>query len=407
MSTITHIDAIEILDSRANPTLQVTVACKNHTATASVPSGASVGSKEAFELRDGDKKRYFGKGVLKAKENVKGPIFHLLKSKDVLDQSHIDQLLIEEDGTPNKSKLGANAILGVSLACAKLKAKIENKPLYRSICTQKHYLLPCPMMNIINGGAHADNAIDFQEFMIRPVGAKTFSQAIQMGVEVFHTLKNLLKKKSYVTAVGDEGGFAPRLRSNEEALDLICLAIEQTPYSLGKEITLALDCAASEFYDKKTHRYLDKDSEAHIDYLEKLSRNYPIDSIEDGLDENDWEGWQLLTKRLSKLQIVGDDIFVTNPQLLQEGIDQNVANAVLIKPNQIGTLTQTLQAIDLAHQNQYKTIISHRSGETEDTFIADLAVAKNCLQIKTGSLCRTDRTCKYNRLLTIEHNLKS
>jgi enolase len=421
MSNIVSIEAIEILDSRGNPTLEVMMEVEGGIYTkAQVPSGASTGEHEACELRDNDKGRYFGKGVLKAKENVNTQLNKLLKGQDVLDQTHIDKMMIEADGTKNKTHFGANAILGISLASARAKAIIEKKPLYASICHQDQYILPTPMMNIINGGAHADNSIDFQEFMIRPKGAKSFSQALRMGSEIFHTLKKVLKEKKQVTAVGDEGGFAPNLGSIEEALELMCTAIEQAGYVLQKEVTLALDCAASEFYDKKEKKYIEKKKKqqgqsfiqrtAHEQskYLQSLIEKFPIDTIEDGLDENDWEGWVFLTKLLgNKVQLIGDDIFVTNLSFLQKGIDQKVANSILIKLNQIGTLTETLQAIDLAHANHYTTVISHRSGETSDTFIADLAVAKNCGQIKTGSLCRTDRVAKYNRLLEIEHELKS
>lgn len=420
MARIASLDALEILDSRGNPTLEVFVTTdKGTVAKAAVPSGASTGENEAVELRDGDKKRYFGKGVKKAAANVKGPIARLLIGKDIFEQTLIDSLMIEADGTESKSRLGANATLGVSLAVAKAAAMTENLPFFKYIGSSAH-LLPCPMMNILNGGAHADNPLDFQEFMIRPIGAPSFREALRWGAEIFHTLKALLKKRGHVISVGDEGGFAPLLRSNEETLDFIMTAIEKAGYKPKKEITLALDCAASGFYDKKKKLYVEKKkqeagktfkkrtSEKQIDYLASLATLYPIDSIEDGLDENDWEGWALLTKTLGKkVQIVGDDIFVTNPYFLEKGIDLGVANAILIKLNQIGTLTETLATIELAKKSGYSSIISHRSGETEDTSIADLAVGTGAGQIKTGSLCRSDRVAKYNRLLEIEAELGS
>ncbi len=405
MPNIQSIHAIEILDSRGNPTIKVCVTTDDgFTGKASVPSGASTGEHEALELRDNDKKRYFGKGVTQAVANVQGPIATLLKGECVLNQAHLDQMLIEADGTPNKGKFGANAILGTSLAIARAAALSKKLPLYRYLGGCDAHILPIPMMNIINGGAHADNNLAFQEFMIRPIGAPSFAEALRWGVETFQTLKKLLQEKGLGTSVGDEGGFAPNLSSNEEALDLIILAIEKAGFKPKKEITIALDLAASEFY--KSHKYIDRSTKEHIDYLASLCSQYPIDSIEDGLDQNDWQGWKLFTEKMNdKIQIVGDDIFVTNPLFLKKAIQEKVGNAILIKLNQIGTLTETLNTIQLAKDNGYKTIISHRSGETEDTFIADLAVATNAGQIKTGSLCRSDRVTKYNRLLEIEHEL--
>jgi enolase len=419
MSRIHSIHALEILDSRGNPTLEVFVKTDDgFEGKAAVPSGASTGEHEAVELRDQDPKRYQGKGVQKAISHVNGPLSKLLIGKPVDAQKEIDALLIEADGTPNKSKYGANALLGISLAAAKAAANSKKIPLYQLIGSPNSTLLPVPMMNIINGGAHADNFLDFQEFMIRPIGAPSFREAIRWGAEVFHWLKALLKKEGHVTSVGDEGGFAPRLQSNEEALDFIIRAIEKAGYRPKADLTIALDCAASEFYDPQTQTYFEKkkkeigkpfatrSASELIDYLEKLSSQYPIDSIEDALDQNDWNGWKELTARLgAKLQLVGDDLFVTNPLFLQKGIDQKVANAILIKVNQIGTLSETLQTIALAHANGYKNVISHRSGETEDTTIADIAVATRSGQIKTGSLSRSDRVAKYNRLLEIEDEL--
>ncbi len=411
MSHIQSLDALEILDSRGCPTLQVILTTTSGIeARACVPSGASTGEHEAVELRDHDPKRFLGKGVLKACSHVKGPLQKLLKGHSVLDQEKIDHAMIELDGTENKSHLGANAILGVSLAAARAAAIHIKKPLFESIAKNKPISLPIPMMNIINGGAHADNSLEFQEFMIRPIGASHFSEALRWGSEVFQHLKKLLKEKNYATSVGDEGGFAPNLKSDEEALDLIMQAIQKAGYRPKEDITIALDCAASEFFDKHSGKYIrkknpsaspSKTSAQQVEYLKRLCQNYPIDSIEDGLDENDWQGWKILTQELSHIQIVGDDLFVTNPKFLQRGIDQKIANAILIKLNQIGTLTETLKAIELAHKNHYKTVISHRSGETEDAFIADLAVATNSGQIKTGSLSRSERVCKYNRLLEI------
>lgn len=420
MTYIRSIRAREIFDSRGNPTVEVELSTdQDEIVTASVPSGASTGEYEALELRDGDLDRFNGKGVLKAVTNV-NRIERILVGEHVCNQERLDRMMIEADGTENKSKLGANAILGVSLAIARAGALATRLPLYRYIGGTPACILPCPMMNIINGGAHADNALDFQEFMIRPVGAPNFKEAIRWGVEIFHTLKSILKKKGHVTAVGDEGGFAPRLNSNEEALDLIIEAIKQAGYQPGSQITLALDCAASEFYDKISHRYIEKKkqlqnqefvertAEEQINYLEQLCNDYPIDSIEDGLAESDWNGWQLLTQRLgNRIQIVGDDIFVTNPEFLRKGIELGVANAILIKLNQIGTLSETLETVRLAQTHGYATIISHRSGETEDSIIADLSVASNAGQIKTGSMSRSDRVAKYNRLLAIEAELGS
>lgn len=419
MSYIRSVKGREILDSRGNPTLEVEITTdQNISVKASVPSGASTGEHEALELRDGDSHHYFGKGVLKAVANVNGPIAQLLLGEHVCDQERLDQLMIQADATENKAHFGANAILGTSLALARAGACTTKLPLYRYIGGAHAHILPCPMMNIINGGAHADNSLDFQEFMIRPVGAPNFREAVRWGAEVFHTLKSLLKKEGHVTAVGDEGGFAPFLKSNEEALNLILMAIEKAGYRPGSQIALALDCAASEFYDKVNQRYVEKKrkqrqeeyaertAEEQVTYLEELCRNYPIDSIEDGLAEWDWNGWQLLTQKLGKrVQLVGDDIFVTNPKFLRKGIEMGVGNSILVKVNQIGTLSETLETIRIAQTNGYATIISHRSGETEDSFIADIAVATNAGQIKTGSLSRSDRVAKYNRLLAIEAGL--
>ncbi len=421
MPSIASIEALEILDSRGNPTLQVTVTTSNGArGTASVPSGASTGENEAVELRDKDKSRYFGKGVKKAVANVMGPLKALLVGKNVFDQIQIDQAMIEADATANKSKFGANAILGISLAAAKAAAKELKMPLYRYIGGLHAHVLPCPLMNILNGGAHADNLLDFQEFMVRPIGAPTFSEAVRWGAEIFHVLKAILREEGNITSVGDEGGFAPQLSSNEAALNLIVRAIEKAGFKPKQQVTIALDCAASEFYDKSENKYLEmkkkkagqpsmsRSAEEQISYLTALCDQFPIDSIEDALDQNDWAGWKLLTERLGKrIQLVGDDIFVTNIKFLKKGIEQKVANAILIKVNQIGTLTETLDAIELAKQNGYATIISHRSGETEDTTIADIAVATNSGQIKTGSLSRSDRIAKYNRLLDIEDKLGS
>ena len=413
---IQDIKAREILDSRGTPTVYAEVVLENGVkGHASVPSGASTGMNEALELRDGDPTRYFGKGVLTAVSNVNEIIAPALTGYNVFEQRAIDMKLIELDGTPNKSHLGANAILAVSLAVAKAAANALNIPLYRYLGGPDAHVLPVPMMNIINGGSHSDSPIAFQEFMIRPVGALTFHDGLRMGTEVFHTLKRVLHDRGLSTAVGDEGGFAPILDSTEQALDLIIEAIHKSGYEPGTDITLALDCASSEFY--KDHKYdykifegessriLDRDGQ--ISYLKSLMEKYPIDSIEDGMAENDWLGWEVLTIETgNRCQLVGDDLFVTNIDYLAKGIKSGVANAILIKLNQIGTLTETLEAISMARRNGYKAIISHRSGETEDTFIADLAVATNSGQIKTGSLSRSERIAKYNRLLQIEDELK-
>lgn len=413
---IKKIKAREILDSRGTPTVEAEVTLEyGCTGVASVPSGASTGENEAIELRDGDPKRYFGKGVLKAVSNVNDIIAPHLIGMNVQEQAAIDRLMIDLDGTPNKSHLGANAILAVSLAVAKAAANGLGMPLYRYLATSDASVLPVPMMNIINGGAHSDAPIAFQEFMIRPVGALSFSEALRMGAEVFHTLKKVLKKRGLSTAVGDEGGFAPELESIEDALNLIMEAIDESGYLPGKDITLALDCASSEYYKEGIYDYAifegskgrRRDRDAQIVYLKRLVEDYPIDSIEDGMSENDWGGWEFLTQILgNKCQLVGDDLFVTNVDYLSRGINAGCANAILIKPNQIGTLTETLAAIEMAQNHGYKAIVSHRSGETVDTTIADLAVATNCGQIKTGSLSRGERIAKYNRLLEIEKQLR-
>lgn len=420
MSNIESIDALEVIDSRGNPTIEVQVfAADGSQGKAIVPSGASTGEHEAVELRDKDPQRYQGKGVSLAVANVIGPLAELLQGESIFAQNKIDQLMIQADGKDNKSRYGANAILGISLAVAKAAACSKKIPLYKYLHSQSHYTMPCPMMNIINGGAHADSLLDFQEFMIRPIGAPSFREALRWGVEIYHTLKSLLKSEGYSTSVGDEGGFAPRFESNEIALDYILRAIKQAGYEPGSQITIAMDCAASEFYDSSSKSYIEKKKQAEgmpftirsteelITYLSELCEKYPIDSIEDPLDQNDWKGWHKLTKILGKkIQIVGDDIFVTNPKFLQRGIDQEAANSILIKLNQIGTLSETLGTMDLAKKNRFKSVISHRSGETEDTTIADLSVAFSTGQIKTGAPCRTDRVAKYNRLLEIEHELK-
>lgn len=412
---IANIHAREILDSRGNPTLEVDVVLNNGVlARAAVPSGASTGENEALELRDGDKKRYGGKGVLKAVENVNSHIAPLLIGLSPFEQRTIDRIMIEADGSETKSHLGANAILGVSLAVARAAAAAKNMPLYRYLGGENAHKLPVPMMNIINGGSHSDAPIAFQEFMIRPVGASSFHEALRMGAEVFHSLKSVLKKRGLSTAVGDEGGFAPALDGVEDALQMILLAIEKAGYRAGKDVTIALDCAASEFYAEGVYDYRRfegekariRTSEEQVEYLEELVSKYPIDSIEDGMSENDWAGWEMLTRRIGdRCQLVGDDLFVTNVKFLRRGIDQKCGNAILIKPNQIGSLSETLDAIDLAKANGFATIISHRSGETEDTTIADIAVATNSGQIKTGSLSRSERIAKYNRLLRIEEQL--
>ncbi len=413
MPIIEDVYAREILDSRGNPTVEVEVLLEDGSfGRADVPSGASTGEKEAVELRDGDKSRYLGKGVLKAVQNVNEIIAEEIIGLEATDQPYIDNLMIKLDGTPNKSKLGANAILGVSVAVAKAAAESVGLPLFQYLGGVNAKTLPVPMMNILNGGKHADNNVDVQEFMISPAGAPNFKEALRMGSEVFHNLKKVLSKRGYNTAVGDEGGFAPDLKSNQEALDLIVEAIETAGYKPGKDIFICLDPAASEFYDKEKKRYILKSEGKEltgaemIDYYEKWIDNYPILSLEDGLDENDWENWKLLTERLGdKVQLVGDDIFVTNTELLAKGIEMGVANSILIKLNQIGTVSETMDAIDMAHKAGYTTVVSHRSGETEDTTIADLVVATNGGQIKTGSASRTDRIAKYNQLLRIEDTL--
>ncbi|MFA5713154.1 MAG: phosphopyruvate hydratase [Bacteroidales bacterium] len=412
---IISVNAREILDSRGNPTIEVDVTLLSGAfGRASVPSGASTGSNEALELRDGCSSRYFGKGVLKAVENVNSVIAPAVVGMNALSQKEIDRTLIELDGTENKSNLGANAMLGVSLAVAKAAAHYLQLPLYRYIGGVNSVTLPIPMFNIINGGSHSDTTIAFQEFMIRPIGAKRFSEGLQMGAEVFHTLKDILSELSYSTGVGDEGGFAPKLKGTEEALDLIIEAIKRANYTPGKDITLALDCAASEFYRNGVYDYTifegkegaKLDSAAQAQYLKELTERYPIDSIEDGMAEDDWDGWKLLTNLIgSKVQIVGDDLFVTNVKFLREGIEKGCANSILIKVNQIGTLTETLETIEVAYRNGYTTVTSHRSGETEDSTIADIAVATNSGQIKSGSLSRSDRLAKYNQLLRIEEEL--
>lgn len=414
MSIIDAIQAREILDSRGNPTIEVEVLLESGAyGCAAVPSGASTGEHEAVELRDGDKKRYGGKGVLKAVENVNETIAGELEGMDAIEQRAIDATMIAIDGTENKSHLGANAILGVSLAVAKASAELLGLPLYRYIGGANAHILPVPMMNILNGGSHADNNVDFQEFMVMPAGASCFSEALRMGVETFHALKSVLKAKGYNTAVGDEGGFAPNLKSNEEPVELILAAIEKAGYKAGKDIFIALDPAASEFYadGKYTFKKSDgsvKTSNEMADYWLDWANKYPIILLEDGLAEDDWEGWAYLTKKnAGKIQLVGDDLFVTNVKRLKKGIDSNVANSILIKLNQIGTLTETLDTIEMAKTAGYTPVVSHRSGETKDTTLADLVVATNAGQIKTGSASRTERICKYNRLLKIEQELGS
>ncbi|MCH4874104.1 MULTISPECIES: phosphopyruvate hydratase [Pseudomonas] len=415
MAKIVDIKGREVLDSRGNPTVEADVLLDNGIiGSACAPSGASTGSREALELRDGDKSRYLGKGVLKAVANINGPIRDLLLGKDPVDQKALDHAMIALDGTENKGSLGANAILAVSLAAAKAAAQDQDLPLYAHIAnlngTPGVYSMPVPMMNIINGGEHADNNVDIQEFMVQPVGAKTFSDALRMGTEIFHHLKAVLKARGLNTAVGDEGGFAPDLASNEEALKVISEAIANAGYTLGTDVTLALDCAASEFYEDGKYNLSGEgqvfDSEGFAEYLKGLTQRYPIISIEDGLDESDWDGWKILTDKIGeKVQLVGDDLFVTNTKILKEGIDKKIANSILIKFNQIGTLTETLEAIQMAKAAGYTAVISHRSGETEDSTIADLAVGTSAGQIKTGSLCRSDRVSKYNQLLRIEEQL--
>ncbi len=416
MSIIYDIHAREIIDSRGNPTIEVEVELDSGVVgSAAVPSGASTGENEALELRDDDPKRFGGKGVLKAVDNVNEKIFPELEGMNVLDQVGLDQTMLELDGTATKSNLGANAILGVSLACAHAAANYLEMPLFRYIGGVNGKVLPVPMMNIINGGSHSDAPIAFQEFMIRPIGAPSFSEGLRMGAEVFHSLKSILKAKGLSTAVGDEGGFAPNFSGGtEEALDSILAAVKKAGYKAGSDITIALDCAASEFFEKGVYNYAKFEGETgkkrnaaeQADYLADLITKYPIDSIEDGMDENDWDGWKVLTDKIgSKCQIVGDDLFVTNVDYLKKGIDMGAANSILIKVNQIGTLTETLDAIEMAHKAGYTAVVSHRSGETEDTTIADIAVAVNAGQIKTGSMSRTDRICKYNQLLRIEEML--
>ena len=412
--TIANVHAREILDSRGNPTVEVDVELEYGVlGRAAVPSGASTGEHEAVELRDADAMRYLGKGVRKAVENVNTIIADALKGADPFAQEAIDQTMLTLDGTPNKGNLGANAILGVSLAVAKAAAAEAGLPLYRYIGGANAKELPLPMMNVLNGGSHADNNVDLQEFMIMPVGANTFGEALRMGTEIFHNLKAVLQDRNYNTAVGDEGGFAPDLRSNEEALQVLIEGIERAKYIPGDEVLLALDPASSEFYEDSVYRLEaeakpDKSSEEMVDFYAKLAEKYPIISIEDGMAEDDWEGWQLLTQAIGeKVQLVGDDLFVTNTNRLQQGIDRDIGNSILIKVNQIGTLTETLDAIELAKRFNYTAVVSHRSGETEDTTIADIVVGVNAGQIKTGSLCRTDRICKYNQLLRIEEQLGS
>ncbi len=414
MTNIGEIVARQVLDSRGNPTVEAEVRLVSGTVgRAIVPSGASTGEHEAVELRDGDKKRYLGKGVLKAIENVNSEIAGALANFNAADQVALDRKMIELDGTKNKGRLGANAILAVSMAAARAAANEYGLPLYRYLGGAAANTLPVPMMNILNGGAHADNNVDFQEFMVMPVGAPSFSEALRWGVEVFHTLKGVLKKRGYNTAVGDEGGFAPSVKSNVEAIEVVLEAIQQAGYKPGDQISIALDPAASELYKdgkyvfKKSDKSA-KSSEEMVRYWAKWAKDYPIVSIEDGLAEDDWDGWAMLTKELGgKIQLVGDDLFVTNVERLQMGIDKGIANSILIKVNQIGTVSETLDAIDLARRNAYTSVISHRSGESEDTFIADLAVATGAGQIKTGSASRTDRVAKYNQLLRIEEALRN
>ena len=411
MSTIIDIHAREILDSRGNPTVEVDVTLEDGTVgRAAVPSGASTGAYEAVEKRDGDKARYLGKGVLEACAAVNGEIAENLVGMDVTEQVAIDSAMIELDGTPNKARLGANAILGVSLACAKAAADFTAQPLFRYVGGTSARVLPVPMMNIINGGEHADNPIDIQEFMIMPVSASNVKEAIRMGAEVFHALKKELTAAGHNTGIGDEGGFAPNIESTRAALDFIQVAVEKAGYALGKDIYLALDCASSEYYKDGKYEFKGEGksltSEENAQYLADLCADYPIISIEDGMDEDDWEGWKLLTEKIGdKVQLVGDDLFVTNPARLADGIKQGVANSMLVKVNQIGSLTETLKAVDMAHRARYTNVMSHRSGETEDATIADLAVATNCGQIKTGSLSRSDRLAKYNQLIRIEEML--
>jgi enolase len=412
--SIVDVHAREILDSRGNPTVEAEVSLGDGSiGRAAVPSGASTGEHEAVELRDGDNDRYLGKGVLNAVSNVNSVIADALQGIDATNQRHVDNIMLELDGTSNKAKLGANAILAVSMACSRASAAALKVPLYRYLGGVGANLLPVPMMNILNGGAHADSNVDFQEFMAMPVGAETFAEALQWGAEIFHTLKGVLKKRGYSTAVGDEGGFAPSLKANVEAIEVILEAISQAGFRAGEDVAIALDPAASEFFDKDRSKYVFKKSDKSVKSSQEMVRfwadwvrQYPIVSIEDGLAEDDWDGWHLMTDELGdKIQLVGDDLFVTNTERLSRGIDEDVANSILIKVNQIGSVSETLDAIDMARRNAYTAVISHRSGETEDTFIADLAVATGAGQIKTGSASRTDRIAKYNQLLRIEEEL--
>ncbi|HXW89168.1 MAG TPA: phosphopyruvate hydratase [Terriglobales bacterium] len=412
MATIKSIDALEILDSRGNPTVQVRVTLDTGaTGVAKVPSGASTGSREAVELRDGDKKRYNGKGVRKAVDNVISLIQPAVKGWDAADQKSLDEKLISLDGTPNKSKLGANAILGVSLATARAAAEEKKVPLYRHLAARQEYVLPVPMLNVLNGGKHADNNVDFQEFMVVPFGAPSFAEALEAAAETFHALQDVLHRKGYETGVGDEGGFAPRLKSNEEPMELMAAAVEKAGYRLGREVAINLDPAASEFYEDGVYVFRKSDrsrksSEEMIALWADWLKKYPVFSLEDGLGENDWAGWKKLTTQLGeKVQLVGDDVFVTNPEIFAKGIEEGVANSILIKLNQIGTVTETLRSIEMARRSNYTAVVSHRSGETDDTSIADLSVATGVGQIKTGSSCRGERVAKYNRLLEIEKEL--
>lgn len=416
MSNIVHLHARQILDSRGNPTVEAEVLTEfGAIGRAAVPSGASTGAHEAAELRDENPDVYLGKGVLKAVENVNEVIVNELEGINVFEQNQIDQIMIELDGTPNKSRLGANAMLAVSLAAARAAANELNIPLYRYVGGVNANTLPLPLMNILNGGAHADNKIDFQEFMIAPIGGDNFSDALRMGVEVFHHLKKILKKKGYSTNVGDEGGYAPNIQTNEEAIETVLAAIESAGYIPGEDITIAMDAATSEFFDAEKGLYIFKKSDGRqmtpaemVNYWAEWVKKYPITSIEDGCAEDDWDGWKLMTQQLgNKIQLVGDDLFVTNVKRLSKGIKEQVGNSILVKVNQIGTLTETIQAVDMAHRARYTSVMSHRSGETEDTTIADLAVALNCGQIKTGSASRSDRIAKYNQLLRIEEELGS
>lgn len=410
-TTVESINALEILDSRGNPTVQVTVTLSDGTkGTACVPSGASTGSREALELRDGDKSRYQGKGVTKAIANIAEKLAPALKGKSIESLDALDKIMLDIDGDDFKKNIGANAILGVSLALAHAKAASLKKPLYEILHVGGDFVLPVPMMNILNGGEHADNSVDIQEFMIIPAGFDSFREALRAGAEIFHTLKKVLADKGLSTGVGDEGGFAPNLGSNEEALQVIMEAIDKAGYKAGEQVYLALDVAASELYEDGKYVLASEnktfDAEGFVDYLADLTDRYPIVSVEDGLDESDWDGWKILTEKLgSKIQLVGDDLYVTNTKIFKEGIDKGIANAILIKPNQIGSLSETFEAIKMADEAGYAAVISHRSGETEDTTIADIAVATTATQIKTGSLCRSDRVAKYNRLLTIESEL--